>query len=80
MLLPHLENDMEKEKIEIRFHLGYPFAQHGHTCYTVGCCIDSVMVIDEIDIIRHRGIPRKQVLEHIRAIIDVELQQIEFEG
>lgn len=71
---------MEKEKIKIKFRLGHPFVQDGHTCYIVGCSMDSVMVIDEVDIIRNRGIPRKQVLEHIRVIIDVELQEVKLEG
>ena len=71
---------MENEKIEIKFHLGYPIKQWGQRCYTVGCSLGSVMLVKELDIICNRGIPRKQVLEHIRAIIDVELQKIKLEG
>jgi len=68
------------EEIKIKFHLGYPIEQRGWKCYTIGCSLESIMLVEEVDIIRNRGIPRKQVLEHIRAIIDVELQQIELEG
>ena len=71
---PHLENNMNRE-IKITFGSPTEYKDCGIRMFDMPCNVSCIIPVDYVTVVTKRCIPRKQILENIRAILDIELQK-----
>lgn len=66
---------IRNNEIRIDYQVGGSFKRNGIPIVEIGCNLTTRIEVDEASIVAANSIPKKRVLEHIRAIVTAMLSE-----